>query len=172
MPDTLLIESTGLTSSDLSLANADASDVMSGKSFYSGNDTLKYGTMTLSATATEADVASGKTFYAGSKEIKTGSYKKSYTKVYLGRNPGYWANFSYNVKANYPSIYASLTRANFYAVPVNYKGNSNGETANEGGLGDNCSYNPSTGIFYGYTTNVGPGGSWAANIIYNFYMVY
>ena len=172
MPDNLLIESTGLTSSDLSLATATTSDVMSGKSFYSGNDTLKYGIMTLSATATEADVASGKTFYAGSTTRRTGSYKKSYTKVYLGRNPGFWTNFSYNVKANYPSIYASLTRANFYAVPVKYKGNSNGATANEGGLGDNCWYDTSSGIFTGYTTNVGPGGSWAANVIYDFYMVY
>ena len=83
MPDNLLIESTGLTSSDLSLATALPSDVMSGKSFYSGNDTLKYGTMTLSATATEADVASGKTFYAGSKEIKTGSYKNLIQKYTL-----------------------------------------------------------------------------------------
>ena len=48
MPDNLLIESTGLTSSDLSLA-----------------------------TAIPADVAEGKTFYAGSKEIKTGTYTPS-----------------------------------------------------------------------------------------------
>ena len=124
------------------------------------------------ATATPADVASGKTFYAGDKTLKSGSYKKTYTTVYLGQNPGYWANFSYNVKANYPSIYASLTRANFYAVPVKYTGNSNGNSANTGNLGDTCYYNPSSGIFSGYTTNVGPGGTWAANVIYKFYMVY
>ena len=46
MPDNLLIESTGLTSSDLSLA-----------------------------TAIPADVAEGKTFYAGSKELQTGTAK-------------------------------------------------------------------------------------------------
>ena len=52
MPTTFLSSSIGLTNSDLENATASASDVMSGKSFYSGNDTLKYGTMTLSATAT------------------------------------------------------------------------------------------------------------------------
>lgn len=143
MPDYILNDSNGLSNSNLALA-----------------------------TATPADVASGKTFYAGDKTLKSGSYKKTYTTVYLGQNPGYLSTFSYNVKSNYPSIYASLTRANFYAVPVNYKGNSNGATANEGRLGDNCRYDASSGIFTGYTTNVGPGGSWAANIIYNFYMVY
>lgn len=124
------------------------------------------------ATAIESDVVSGKTFYAGDKALKTGSYKKTYTTVYLGQNPGYWSTFYYDVKSNYPSLYASLTRANFYAVPVKYKGNSAGASGNEGGLGDNCSYNPSTGMFTGGTTNVGPGGTWAGTIIHKFYMVY
>ncbi len=124
------------------------------------------------ATAIESDVLSGKTFYAGDKVLKTGSYKKTYTTVYLGQNPGYWSTFSYNVKSNYPSLYASLTRSNFYAVPVKYKGNSTGASGNEGGLGDNCSYSPSNGMFYGYPTSVGPGGTWAGSVIYNFYMVY
>ncbi len=143
MPESMLNDSNGLTNSKLSIA-----------------------------TATPADVASGKTFYAGDKTLKSGSYKKTYTTVYLGQNPGYWSNFSYNVKSNYPSLYSSLTRSNFYAVPVKYKGNSTGTSGNEGGLGDNCSYNPSTGIFSGHTTSVGPGGTWAGAVIYNFYMVY
>lgn len=46
MPDKLLIESTGLTSSDLSLATAIPSDVLSGKTFYSsGNKELQTGTL-------------------------------------------------------------------------------------------------------------------------------
>ena len=45
MPDNLLIESTGLTSSDLSLATAIPSDVRSGKTFYSGDKNLKSGTL-------------------------------------------------------------------------------------------------------------------------------
>ena len=45
MPDNLLIESTGLTSSDLSLATAIPADVRSGKTFYSSNSTeLQTGT--------------------------------------------------------------------------------------------------------------------------------
>ena len=45
MPDNLLIESTGLTSSDLSLATALPSDVISGKTFYAGgNKELQTGT--------------------------------------------------------------------------------------------------------------------------------
>ena len=46
MPDNLLIESTGLTSSDLSLATAVPSDVISGKTFYAGsNKGLQTGTL-------------------------------------------------------------------------------------------------------------------------------
>ena len=104
--------------------------------------------------------------------MSAGESNKKYTTVYLGQNPGYWSTFTYNVKANYPKIYNKLTRANFYAVPVKYSGNSAGISANEGGLGDNCSYSSSTGMFNGYTTGVGPGGTWAANVIYKFYMVY
>lgn len=45
MPDNLLIESTGLTSSDLSLATALVSDVAEGKTFYSsGSKELQTGT--------------------------------------------------------------------------------------------------------------------------------
>ena len=45
MPDTLLIESTGLTSSDLSLATALPADVAEGKTFYSsGSKELQTGT--------------------------------------------------------------------------------------------------------------------------------
>ena len=44
MPDNLLIESAGLTSSDLSLATAIPSDVAEGKTFYAGSKDLKTGT--------------------------------------------------------------------------------------------------------------------------------
>lgn len=46
MPDKLLIGSTGLTSSDLNMATALPSDVLSGKTFYSGgNKELQTGTL-------------------------------------------------------------------------------------------------------------------------------
>lgn len=43
MPDAFLSETTGLTNSKLSIATATPSDVLEGKTFYSGDDTLKSG---------------------------------------------------------------------------------------------------------------------------------
>lgn len=63
----------GLSNAKLQLANAAASDVLSGKKFYSKDKTLKTGTFSLAATATPEDVVSGKTFYSGSKMLKTGT---------------------------------------------------------------------------------------------------
>jgi len=64
----------GLSNAKLQLANAAASDVLSGKKFYSKDKTLKTGTFSLAATATPEDVVSGKTFFAGSTTKKMGSY--------------------------------------------------------------------------------------------------
>ena len=89
MPTNLLSPSIGLTNSDLENTTASTSDVMSGKSFYSGNDTLKYGTMTLSATATESDVLSGKTFFAGSNSIRTGTMRKMDPSTFTATRLGY-----------------------------------------------------------------------------------
>lgn len=111
MPTTFLSPSIGLTNSDLENATASASDVMSGKSFYSGNDTLKYGTMTLSATATESDVVSGKTFFADSNSIRTGTMRKTdpstFTASRLGYNQikGDWADGSITINTKVNGIY-------------------------------------------------------------------
>ena len=43
MPDLFLSETTGLTNSKLSIATATPSDVLEGKIFYSGDDTLQTG---------------------------------------------------------------------------------------------------------------------------------
>lgn len=63
----------GLSNAKLALADAVAANVLSGKKFYSGDKTLKTGTLSLAATATPEDVVSGKTFFAGSTTKKTGT---------------------------------------------------------------------------------------------------
>ena len=74
MSEKLLSPSNGLSNLSLSKANASTSDVVMGKSFYSGDKTLKYGTLNLSgATATESDVIEGKSFYSGSSNIRYGN---------------------------------------------------------------------------------------------------
>lgn len=74
MAESLLDKSNGLSISKLSSTTASASDVVSGKTFYSGDKNLKTGSLSLySATASAADVLSGKTFYAGNTTLKTGT---------------------------------------------------------------------------------------------------
>ena len=65
----------GLMNGKLALADADASDVMSGKTFYAGDKEIKTGTFDLSAAdAGPNDVMSGKKFYASDKTLKTGTF--------------------------------------------------------------------------------------------------
>lgn len=54
---------------------AEASEVVSGETFYAGNGdrTIKTGTLTLSGDATTSDVATGKTFYSNSLTKLTGT---------------------------------------------------------------------------------------------------
>lgn len=96
--------------------------------------------------------------------------------VYLGQQGGsdstVWNVFSYNVKANYPKIYADLTKDNFRAVPYRWQGNSNGASSNQGSSSDPISYSASTGIVECGPTGVGPGGTWAGIVNYKVYMVY
>ena len=74
MAKNLLDKSNGLSISKLSSTTASVSDVVSGKTFYSGDKNLKTGSLRLSsATAAAADVLSGKTFYAGNTTLKTGT---------------------------------------------------------------------------------------------------
>ena len=82
------------------------------------------------------------------------------------------AAVSVNIKSLYPDIYDKITRSNFYGVPIAWAGNSTGTSGNNGFSGDNISYNPSTGAFRGSSTYIGPGGTWAGNINYKFYLTY
>ena len=66
-----------ITIPDLTAATATESDVVAGKTFFSGDGTIKLGEKEFPnlylATASAEDVVSGKTFYSGSEEIKTGT---------------------------------------------------------------------------------------------------
>lgn len=64
----------GLSNSKLALATATTGDTLSGKTFYSGDKTLKTGTLALSGNAAVSDVLTGKTFYnTNAKSKQTGT---------------------------------------------------------------------------------------------------
>ena len=79
---------------DLTASTATESDVIVGKTFYSGDRYLKYGTYTpvdtSQATATAEDVLLGKTFYAGDETLKTGTN--------VGEDYRYVYEYNLNVK--------------------------------------------------------------------------
>ena len=108
MPDNLLIESTGLTSSDLSLATAIPADVAEGKTFYAGSKEIKTGTYTPSISA--ETITSGTVF--GSKQI---TISDSSIKYVIG---GGWIS---NVQPNQrPSITGSnITLERLYGYGIN-----------------------------------------------------
>ena len=108
MPDNLLIESTGLTSSALSLATAIPSDVAEGKTFYAGSKEIKTGTYTPSISA--ETITSGTV--VGSKKI---TVSDSSIKYVIG---GGWIN---NVQPNQrPSITGSnITLERLYGYGIN-----------------------------------------------------
>lgn len=62
---------------DFTSANATVEDVVSGKTFYAGNSSIKVGTKVVPdltvATALEDDVLLGKTFFSGDNTLKTGT---------------------------------------------------------------------------------------------------
>ena len=108
MPDNLLIESTGLTSSDLSLATALPADVTSGKTFYAGSKEIKTGTYTPSISA--ETITSGTV--VGSRQITISDPSIKYV---IG---GGWIN---NVQPNQrPSITGSnITLERLYGYGIN-----------------------------------------------------
>lgn len=173
----LMTASGGLSNSKLALANAGTEDVLSGKTYYAGDKNLKTGDMPNNG-AWSSYVGQGesttipKGYHNGMGKVSAKTQKTVFL-GYAGTASNAWSSLTYNVKNNYPSIYSKLTRANFYAVPYRWQGNSTGSvTANNGSSGDNISYNSSTGIVKAYITNIGPGGSWAGVLNYKIYMVY
>ena len=73
MPDNLLSPEYGLSKSKLEECTANPSDVINGKTFYSGDKTKKTGTLDLSGTAEEMWVLQGSTFFANGTTRRTGT---------------------------------------------------------------------------------------------------
>lgn len=172
----LMTASGGLSNSKLALANAGTEDVLSGKTYYAGDKNLKTGDMPNNG-AWSSSVGQGesitipKGYHNGMGKVSAKTQKKVFL-GYAGTSSNAWSSLTYNVKNNYPSIYSKLTRANFYAVPYRWQGNSTGTSSNNGSSGDNISYNSSTGILKAGVTSIGPGGTWAGVLNYRIYMVY
>ncbi|PWM61303.1 MAG: hypothetical protein DBX91_03865 [Subdoligranulum variabile] len=164
-----------LTTSKLALANATEGDVLKGKKFYAAGKALREGTMP-NRGAWSPKVGPGESvaipqgYYSGGT-ISGKAQKTAYLGC-AGTEADAWAVLTYNVKADHPSIYNKLSRANFYAVPYRWQGNSTGSSGNNGSSGDNISYNPSTGVLQASPTQIGPGGTWAGVLNYKVYMVY
>lgn len=172
----LMTASGGLSNGKLALATAGTADVLAGKTYYAGDKEIKTGTMTnqgaWSSTVGQGEsVTIPKGYHNGTGKVSAKAQKTVFL-GYAGTASNAWSTLSYNVKSNYPSIYNKLTRANFYAVPYRWEGNSTDRSANNGTSGDNISYNSSTGILNAYTTGIGPGGTWAGVLNYKIYMVY
>ena len=73
MPDKLLSPEYGLSISKLEECTANPSDVLNGKTFYSGDMNKKTGTLSLSGNANAGQVLSGSTFYSNSFTRQTGT---------------------------------------------------------------------------------------------------
>ena len=73
MPDNLLSPEYGLSKSKLEECTANPSDVINGKTFYSGDKTKKTGSLDLSGSAEEQWVLQGSTFFANSTTRRTGT---------------------------------------------------------------------------------------------------
>lgn len=156
--------------------NANAAQVLSGYTFYKDNAKSKQtGTMANNG-AVSASVDPGSTYtipagyHDGNGHV---SGNRKYNTVYLGQQDSPWAGFSYNVKANYPSIYNKLSRNNFIAIPHKYDGScGDGSYRNTGNCGDFISYNASTGVVTMNGFGVGTQGQIRMTVMFKLYMIY
>lgn len=73
MPDKLLSPECGLSKSKLEECTENPSDVMNGKTFYSGDKSKKNGSLDLSGSAEGQWVLQGSTFFANSTTRRTGT---------------------------------------------------------------------------------------------------
>ncbi len=136
MPDNLLSHEYGLSNARLQECNASPSDVMNGKTFYSGDKTKKTGTFSFTGNAMPSDVRSGKTFYAGDKNLKTGTLipptgNYSCTCNYSAPNRCTYLTFTFKDSGNYTVKVTYSTGWICYLV-VNNNGNRVLETVNTG----------------------------------------
>lgn len=165
----------GLGAAGSLLGDANASDLMQGKTASSANG-LKFSGGIVNKGAVSASVDPGGTYtipagyHNGSGKV-TGNRK--YTTVYLGQQDSPWTGFSYNVKSNYPSIYNKLSRNNFIAIPHKYDGGTgDGNFHNVGNCGDFISYDASTGVVTMNGFGVGTQGQIRMTVMFKLYMIY
>lgn len=157
------------------LGNASPGHVLSGVSASSSNG-LKFGGTMTNRGAVSASVDPGSTYtipagyHNGNGKV---SGNRKYTTVYLGQQDSPWTGFSYNVKANYPSIYNKISRNNFIAIPHKYDGNcGDGSYRNAGDCGDFISYNASTGVVTMNGFGVGTQNQIRMTVMFKLYMIY
>ena len=157
------------------LGNASPGHVLSGVSASSSNG-LKFGGTMTNRGAVSASVDPGSTYtipagyHNGNGKV---SGNRKYTTVYLGQQDSPWTGFSYNVKANYPSIYNKISRNNFIAIPHKYDGGcGDGSYRNVGDCGDFISYNASTGVVTMNGFGVGTQNQIRMTVMFKLYMIY
>lgn len=165
----------GLGAAGSLLGDASASDLMQGKTASSANG-LKFSGGIVNRGAVSASVDPGSTYiipagyHNGNGKV---SGNRKYNTVYLGQQDSPWAGFSYNVKANYPSIYNKLSRNNFIAIPHKYDGScGDGSYRNTGNCGDFISYDASTGVVTMNGFGVGTQGQIRMTVMFKLYMIY
>lgn len=156
--------------------NANAAQVLSGYTFYKDNAKSKQTGTMANKGAVSASVDPGSTYtipagyHDGNGHV---SGNRKYNTVYLGQQDSPWAGFSYNVKANYPSIYNKLSRNNFIAIPHKYDGScGDGSYRNIGNCGDFISYNASTGVVTMNGFGVGTQDQIRMTVMFKLYMIY
>lgn len=156
--------------------NANAAQVLSGYTFYKDNAKSKQTGTMANKGAVSASVDPGSTYtipagyHDGNGHV---SGNRKYNTVYLGQQDSPWAGFSYNVKANYPSIYNKLSRNNFIAIPHKYDGScGDGSYRNTGNCGDFISYNASTGVVTMNGFGVGTQDQIRMTVMFKLYMIY
>lgn len=156
--------------------NAGTGQVLSGYTFYNNNYNSKQ-----TGTMANRGAVSTTVYPGGSYTIPAGYHNGSgkvyggrgYTTVYLGQQDSPWTGFSYNVKANYPSIYNKISRNNFIAIPHKYDGGcGDGSYRNSGNCGDFISYNASTGVVTMNGFGVGTQNQIRMTVMFKLYMIY
>ena len=119
MPDKLLSPEYGLSNSKLEECTANPSDVMNGKTFYSGDKSKKTGTFSFVGNASDYNVAEGLTFYGWTSNLVTGTLPDRNT---VGKNGCVGMNSNYpNIAFTYgsvPQITSLLNGGRAFAVQV------------------------------------------------------
>lgn len=143
MPTNLLSPEYGLSNSKLDDCTANPSDVMNGKTFYSGDKNKKTGSFSFTGNATTLLVAEGYTFYSNSSNRKSGTLTDRNT---VGKNGCVGMNSSYPEFAfsygSSPQITSLLNGARAFAIHTpygfydgsSYIGVNQGDVANAIGL--------------------------------------